>query len=423
MLRGRLFNHAAIYTCSNFAVAGVPFLLLPVLTRALEPASYGLVAMFMLVVPFMAVGVGLNMHGAVTVRYFDRLNCDIREYVTTTCCISIASLTFITVLMLFFGEKLSEATSLPISWLFLALLMAFLQFVVQIMLVLWQASGKPIRYGALRISHALFDAIVSVGLVVMLSLSWQGRLSGLVLAWVFAAVLAGYFLFHEGWVAKVATYWCAKDALSFGLPLIPHALGGLLLGMADRFLVNTLIDSANAGVYMVAIQIGLALGLLGDSVNKAFAPWLMSKLVDIGDKEKRKIVKFTYLYFLMITLLAITGALISPFFLPYVVGEQYQEAGSLLIFVLLGNAFLGMYYMVTNYIFFKRKTGLLSLLTISIGVVSLVLTWFLIGAYGLKGAAIGFMIGQAALFLGAWVLSSFFVPMPWLKIFFRERFV
>ena len=41
MLNNRLFGHAAIYTLSNFAVAGVPFLLLPVLTRVLDPAAYG----------------------------------------------------------------------------------------------------------------------------------------------------------------------------------------------------------------------------------------------------------------------------------------------------------------------------------------------------------------------------------------------
>jgi O-antigen/teichoic acid export membrane protein len=86
------------------------------------------------------------------------------------------------------------------------------------------------------------------------------------------------------------------------------------------------------------------------------------------------------------------------------------------VFILLGNAFMGMYYMVTNYIFFSRRTGLLSTLTISIGVLTVVLSWFLINSYGIKGAAIGFMLGQASLFVGAWILSNYCVPMPWFRV-------
>lgn len=72
MVSDRLFGHAAIYPLSNFAIAGVPFILLPVLTRILTPAAYGVVAMFALVVAFMSVGVGLNVHRAIAVRYFDQ---------------------------------------------------------------------------------------------------------------------------------------------------------------------------------------------------------------------------------------------------------------------------------------------------------------------------------------------------------------
>lgn len=136
---------------------------------------------------------------------------------------------------------------------------------------------------------------------------------------------------------------------------------------------------------------------------------------------QKKIVIFTYIYFVSIITLAALGAFVAPYVLRYIVGPKFQTAGPLLIFILLGNAFTGMYYMVTNYIFYSRRTGLLSALTISVGVTTVVLSWFLINAYGLKGAAIGFMLGQASLFFCAWVLSNYCVPMPWLKVFLPTR--
>lgn len=421
MLNNRLFGHAVIYTLSNFAVAGVPFLLLPVLTRVLDPAAYGVVAMFSLVVAFMSVGVGLNVHGAITVRYFDTSSFDIPKYVSTALVILAVSTTLMLALVFITGTRIAEITSIPKQWLYAAVLVAFLQFLVQIVLALWQASKKPIKYGALRITHAFLDAIGSIILVLVLALSWQGRLSGMLVAWLCAAIIAVYFMVREGWVARSIDPTYGKDALNYGVPLVPHAVGGLLLGMADRFMVNNILDVSSTGIYVVAVQLGLILGMLADSFNKAFAPWLMENLSNVNHESQKKIVNFTYIYFVVILALAALGGGAAPYVLPYIVGPQFQTVGPLLIFILLGNAFIGMYYMVTNYIFYSRRTGLLSVLTISVGVMTVALSYFLINAYGIQGAAIGFLVGQASLFFGAWILANYCVPMPWFKIFLPTR--
>jgi O-antigen/teichoic acid export membrane protein len=415
MIKNRLFGHAAIYTLSNFAVAGVPFLLLPVLTRVLDPAAYGVVAMFSMVVAFISIFVGLNVHGAISVRYLDNSKFDIPTYVSS----SLALLAISSILMLIFisiaGGILSDLTAIPVKWLYIAVLVAFLQFIVQVLLALWQASKKPVRYGTMRLSNALLDGGGSIALVVVLSLSWQGRIAGMLAAWMCVAIVAAYYLIREGWLAKSVDTAYVKDALSYGVPLIPHAVGGVMLGMADRFMVNTILDVSSTGIYVVAVQLGLILGMLADSFNKAFAPWLMEKLASISPETQSRIVRFTYAYFLAIFFLAILGGIIVRLLLPLLVGPEFQSAGDILIYILIGNAFMGMYYMVTNYIFFSRRTGLLSTLTMSVGALTVLSSWFLIKAYGLTGAAIGFMLGQAGLFLGAWLLSNLCVPMPWFR--------
>lgn len=49
----KLFGNAAIYLGANILNAGIPFLLLPILTRVLTPADYGIVAMFSVVVSIL----------------------------------------------------------------------------------------------------------------------------------------------------------------------------------------------------------------------------------------------------------------------------------------------------------------------------------------------------------------------------------
>lgn len=415
-LRAKFAGDAAIYTISNFAVAGVPFLLLPVLTRILSPEDYGLIAMFTMVVSFFVVAAGLNIHGAVMVRYFEPKKFSMPCYVSTTLCILIITTVLLAIFVWIFSRQIQLITALPLKWLMLAVIVAAFQFLVQTLLTLWQASKQPLKFGALRLNHALMDGLVSILLVVVMLYSWQGRLFGIALAWTVTALIALYWLRREHWLTRNLSMAYARDALRYGIPLLPHAIGGLLLATADRFMVTNFLDVASTGIYLVAIQIGLILGIAADAFNKAFAPWLMESLHNADLAKKRKIVRHTYLYFIVIIFLALAGSVCAPQLLGILVGPKYQSASPIIGYIMLGNAFTGMYYMVTNYIFFARRTELLSVLTISVGVITTLFNWQLIQINGITGAAQAFMIGQALLFLGAWALSQICYRMPWFDL-------
>ena len=413
--RSRFAGDAAIYTISNFAVAGVPFLLLPILTRVLSPADYGKIAMFTVMVSVFVVFAGLNTHGAVMVRYFEPVNFSMKRYVPTTLSILTITTLLLLILVTVFFEQINSATTLSINWLMLAVVVAAVQFLVQILLTLWQVSKQPIKYGILRFIHALIDGTLSIILVVVLLYSWQGRLFGMVFAWGLIAIIAIYWLRREGWLTRQVDLACAKDALRYGVPLVPHALGGLMLGMADRFMVTNFLDVAATGIYLVALQIGLIVGISADAFNKAFAPWIMETLHNVDYAKKQRIVRYTYIYFFSIATIAIVGALVIPQVMGLFIGIEYLSASPIVGYVLMGNAFTGMYYMVTNHIFFTRRTELLSMLTIFVGVITIGVNWYLIRKHGIAGAAQAFMFGQAMLFAGAWLLAQYCYRMPWLS--------
>lgn len=407
-----LLSNAAIYALANFSVAGVPLILLPILTRYLSADDYGKVGMFTVVSSFLFVIVGFNTHGAVMVRFFDS-KFALSKYVSSVFLILLSSVFVTSALIAVFPAPLLSLTTLPVSWLIIAVGLAGCQFLVQLLLTLWQCSDRALSYGVLRLSHAITDSVLSIFLVVGLMASWEGRLSGLAIAWSVIAIFAFIKLRKEGWVSNVVDKKYIADALRYGLPLMPHAVGGLILSMADRLLVTKIMDIGSTGIYFAAVQIGLILGILADASNRAFAPWLMKKLTNASLEEKSTIVYYTYLYFLIIIFVAIILSITIEFFIPFLLGPGFIEVSEITFFMFLGNAFTGMYYMVTNYVFFSTRTGLLSLSTISTGIVSFLISIFLIQNYGLLGAAISFMIGQILLFLTTWALAQYCYRMPW----------
>ncbi|MFX3708006.1 lipopolysaccharide biosynthesis protein, partial [Streptococcus suis] len=82
--------------------------------------------------------------------------------------------------------------------------------------------------------------------------------------------------------------------------------------------------------------------------------------------------------------------LVGPVIISLVVGDEYREAGNVIGWLCLGQVFGGMYLMVTNYVFYSKKTGMLSLITISSGLLNLLTMIILVNYLGIEGAGIAF---------------------------------
>jgi O-antigen/teichoic acid export membrane protein len=404
---------ALIYTITNAISSGLPFFLLPFLTRVLTPAEYGTIAMFSVVVTVLGAFTGLSVHGAIGIRFFEQDRYDLPRYVSTCLLILFVSTIFVFCFVALLSSWLEAFTKLPLVWLFVAVLVSGAQFVIQIQLALWQAARRPWQFGAARIFQSFLDAVLSLTLILYLGMAWEGRLFGISIA-TFTCMIAILFALRSGGYLKLsADKQYAVNALKFGVPLIPHVIGGMLIVMTDRFLISNVLDVSSTGIYMVAMQIGMALGLLTDSFNRAFSPWLIESLGKRDVLRDRKIVYYTYVYFVVVSVIAILIGLTAPYFLGVLVGEQYQAAANIVIYITMGFAFGGMYYMVTNYIFYAGNTAGLAAITFFAGVFNIAVTYWLLRRYGLVGAAQGFMLSQAVTFLGAWWLAQKSRPMPW----------
>ena len=413
--RRRLLADALVYTLANVACAAIPFLMLPILTRVLTPQEYGTVAMFSVAVAFFSALTGLSVHGAVGVRFFDRDTIDFPRYIATCLAILACSTAVVLAGVWLALPWLQSLTNLPGTWLAVAVLVSCATFIVQIQLAVWQSSRQPWRYGALRMFQAGTDALGSLVLVLSAGLAWQGRLGGIAFAAVATAMAAAVLLARGGWVRGPLSRDYAANALRFGVPLVPHAFGAMLTGILDRVLITNMVGVASTGVYMVALQIGMVLGLLTDSFNRAFAPWLIESLRTSDTRRDIAVVRYTYVYFALVLLGSAVVGLAAPAVLSVLVGDRFAAAAPIVLYTMLGYAFGGMYYMVTNYVFFAGRTQWLAAVTLTGGVVNAAASYLLIRDHGAIGAAQAFVLAQALTFAGTWWLAQQSRPMPWLK--------
>lgn len=410
-----LLGSVAIYMSANAVAAGVPLLLMPLLTRILSQEDYGRVGMFSVTIVALSALTGLSVYGATGIRYFERNELNFPNYVTSCFAILGASSAVLMLVVLLFSEPLEQVTHLPTSWLVIATLVAMVQFVLQLRLGIWQSAKQPWHFGGLRISQSVGDAALTLALVAGLGLAWQGRAAGMAIAAGGVGALAVISLFRSGLIGRQVKKDYVLNALRYGVPLIPHVLGGMLLAMADRFMISSMLGVAETGIYFVSVQIGLAIRLITESVNRAYAPWLIEALRINDYRRDIAAVRMTYAYSAALLVGATLVGWLAPFILPLLVGEAFQAAAPIVGVTALGFAFGGMYLMVTNYLFYAGQTGRLALITISCGALNVGLSYVLLPLNGAIGAAQAFAASQLALFLLTWFAAQRARPMPWLR--------
>lgn len=413
VFNSNLAKSAGIYTITSVINSAIPFLLLPVLTRYLSPEDYGIVSMFGVLVSFVAPFTGLSIHGAIARMYYEKDEVDIREYITNSICILMTSTLVVATFFYIFADKIAKISSVPVQLLWMVIVVSFAQFITQIVLTLWQVQVKSFQYGIYQISNTILNMTLSIVFVVLVGLTWKGRIYAQIISISIFSIVGLFILYKNKWLNFRYNHKYIKHALSYGVPLIPHALGGIIITMTDRIFITNMVGIETTGVYSVGYQIGMIINLIATSFNQAYTPWLYSKLKENIVVTKIKIVKFTYLYFVIIILIAVILSLIAPVFLNFFVGKEFGNSSIYVAWIALGYAFNGMYFMIGNYILYAQKTSYLSSVTFLIAIVNVALNYLLIRKYGAIGAAMATSIVYFMRFILTWILSSKVYKMPW----------
>ncbi len=408
-----LLRAGAIYGLANALSAAVPFLLLPILTRALPPQDYGVVVGFFLLVSVSTSLAGLNVHSAVSVKWFDRDKVEFPSYVGSALVLAVGSTALCAALLLVAGTLWHVRFGLAV-WLWpLAALLAGTTVVAGLRTTLWQSQLRALPSATFQVIAASINMGLSLIAVLLLGLGAEGRVAGAVLASLLAAVAAVLLLRASGDSVWACSAQDVRRLLRFGVPLIPHALAGALLALADRFTVSARLGTDALGIYGAAAQLGMVMNVLGDTLVKAVSPWMYAQMSGRFGGGRLRVVGATYVLLPAWILVAVLLWLLLTVVGPALLGERYQAAIGLSLWFLLGGAMSSIYLNIAGLFFFTARNEWLSAATVSSAVLAVVMASILTARYGLSGAAAAYLCAQTAQLVLSWLLSQRIQPMPW----------
>ncbi len=414
-----LIKSTIVYMLTRVVNSLIPFLLIPILTIYLSPSDYGITSTFTAMIAILVVFNRLSMSGAVNVNFFKLSKQSLKIYIGNVIIIAFVTTVFLFCTIYLFQDSLSHKLEIPKIWLYIGLFLACIQFFSELNLGLWQSEQHPKPFAIYQITMMLVGTIFVLFLVVGLNMGWEGKLTAQAISTTIFSLISFWFLYQRGYLQFKIDKKYIADALKFGVPLIPHALSGWFKMGIDRIFLTMIVGTSATGLYSVGYQFGFIVGMVALAFNQAYSPYLYKKLTNITEEGKRKLVKLTYLYFVGILLFAGIISVIMPLFVAHFLNIRYNNSIEYIPWIAFGYAFQGMYLMVVNYIFYIKRTYILSLITFSAGVLHVVLSYILINKHGSIGAAQATTLSFFITFVCVWWWSAKVYKMPWVK-FLRD---
>ena len=416
MPKNQFLKNVSTYFGANILNGLIPFLLLPILTRFLSVESYGEVAIFQTLYMALSAFVGITIAGAADRKFFDDgASSELGNFIGACFQICLFLTMTTTIVFLLFKNQASAILGISMDYIFYAILVSVSLVAIQIRLGQWQVRGRAFAYGFMQVSQSSSIVILAVAMVVVFNLDALGRIYAQVFICGLFAMISIFLLLKDNLLNFVS--WNPqhiRESLNFGIPLMPHVMGVFLLTMIDRFVIASELGIGQSGIYMLAAQLATLVALVHEAINKAFLPWLYEKLKKDQMEDKILIVKYTYIWFVIIIATTPAAFLFGPPLVSIIAGPDYAEAGKVFGWLALGHSIGGMYSMLNCYIYFSKQTAILSWVTIVSGFLNVCLLMLFIKIYGIQGAAMAFSISMLIRFFLTWMAAQAKHPMPWL---------
>ncbi len=379
------------YVIANVFTKGLAMLSTPIFTRILSQNEYGQFSTFTSWESIIMILVTLNFTSSIARAKYDfegRMN----EYISSILiCSNVVTFAayFIIELNRHFFENLFSMDIMYIRMLFVYLLFEpafeYLQFKHRIF-------RKYKFFVAFSISSAIIRTLTSILLVLLLKNKLLGRICG----YIIPIIIFNFFL----WISiikngRTVSRDCIIYACRISVPLIPHALSGIVLGSSDRIMITHFCGSDVTALYSVAYSVSMLAALFWNAMNRAWTPWLFDN-INAGNEEL--IRKNSKIYLGIFTYLIMGVLLITPEIILILGGQKYYSARYVMPPVILGCAFQFVYGMYVNIETYEKKTFIISLGTTSAAILNIVLNWIFIPKYGYMAAAYTTMLSYFALF-------------------------
>lgn len=290
-----------------------------------------------------------------------------------------------------------------------------------------------IPYSYLRMTHQArkfavtkFILVVIAVLFNIIFVVWlKAGPRGILYAQIFANSI-GAVIFLKLIKSKISfkvDYKLLKEMLKFGIPTLPAMLSGMILQVADRWILKPLTNEIDFAIYQCNYKLGIPMILLVSTFEYAWKPFYLTHYKDVDAKKlfARILTYFTIVAALLflVTVFYMDFLVRFPFIGGKFINPNYWSGMGIIPIILISYYFNGVYNNIASGFHIEKKTNYLPLAIGLAALVNIALNFLLIPIIGYWGAAWSTIISYflSAFFLYIFSLKVYHIQYEWLRLF------
>jgi O-antigen/teichoic acid export membrane protein len=408
----RVLGRGSVFTIATVFQLGAGILIIPVLTRTVDPEEYGLITAALVVQAVAATVAAFGAPAAVQRTYFRRGG---PEGARALICAVAAAAVLFAVLAELTGPLWSQVFE-GVDYgaeLRLAVLAAVPNAIMLAAQTFLQAAERARIYVICAVISTAGGQVLGLALT-LLDHGATGYLAGIAIGFWAGAIVAWFAAGFDAEPLRRARGGrdLLRRALLVGLPTVPSALALYLLSAGDRVVVERLEGLAAAGAYYIAYAVGSLAIFLVTALNTAWGPILFG--VDRKDRWTllaASAVEVTRVVALAAAALAVGAPIALELFAP--ADYAIDGLGTVSALIAVSSVLYVWYITSYNVILWRGRTGTLAWATPLSTAANLGLCAALIPPMGLEGAALATFVSYGLLALLTWGRARTMADVPW----------
>lgn len=383
----------AYYLVGNLFNKGIVFLTVPIFTRILSTADYGIITTYNSWISILSMVIGFALHMGIRAAFIDFRD-KIDDFMSVTTTFTIESGLILTAFVIL-GYNLIDI-HISIFLLVLCMLQGISVALIQNYSMYLMMEYKYRDRTALMVFPSLISTCLSIIVIlfVLRSNLYMGRIIPTAFVNICFGVWVIVLIYNKNKCRHNREY--LKYSLGISAPLVLHGIALNILSQSDRTMITWLADSSQTGIYSLIYNFGMLATVITTSLEGIWTPWFMKKYQANKLQDINKLV-IDYVHLMTYSMVGLV--LIGPEIVKLLASEKYWEGIAIIPPVVLANYIIFLYTLYVNIEHFHKKTSYITVNTLIAASTNLVLNYLLIPKYGYVAAAYTTLISYFVAFV------------------------
>lgn len=376
---------------------GMAFFSMPIFTRILSTADYGLVCVYsswqdMLGI-FITFGLSNSIFNVGLVKYA----CDKNNFCSSMIGLLFVFFTLSSFLIIVFQDEIHNIIQLDAKYLYIMALSSLFVCVQNMWLLRERMEYNYRSMTVFMLISSFGQVVLSVILVMIMDDKAMGKIIGTTIVsfllgiYCFAHVINGNYCFFK------KKYWAF--AVKYNFPMLPHFLAGIILSQVDRVMIQKMVGFSEAGIYTVAYSIAGVIYIFNNALVSSYNPWILKRLQSkCYDGISAVVNVIMFLYWIPMLLII----LFAPEVMGLIAPSDYYDGIYIIPSVVCSMFFILLFNVFAPIEHFSLKTKFLGLASIVAALLNVLLNYIFINMFGYFAAGYTTLICYMIYALAHW---------------------